>query len=482
MSVARKPMFSDEIRLSFSNTDKIFDFLLSIGMKPFVELGFMPSCMASGPQTVFHYKGNTTPPLDYPQWEWLVSSFLVHLTERYGRAEVRRWFFEIWNEPNLGGKDSPFGFWAADQEEYFRFYRRTALAVKGIDPFLRVGGPATSNNAWIPEMKRFCEESGTPLDFISTHQYPTDVVVGYGVEDSGNFISPLNLGDPEKLKTLMTNTEERKKFREEYSVFQEHLWEHVDRGVLTEMTKRAVREVAGLPLYYTEWGSLAGLPSDGPFGASFIAKTVLDGRNLATGTSFWTFSDIFEESGQESCAFHGGFGLLTQHGIPKAPYRVFQLLHQLGNRIYQKEFSEETLDVYAVDKPEAGAVQFVLVNHHSLRHPIEAQTVHVILSGGGRCVDADLQRIDDTHANALGVWEQLGSPEYLTPGQAAFLEYASEPVREKAALRQENGRVEFEVEVPPMGVVLATVYFAEAVSGSRDGLRFFDDAEPQPPI
>lgn len=459
MSVARRPMFSDEILLSFSNIDKIFDFLLSIEMKPFVELGFMPSCLASGSQTVFHYKGNTTPPRDYKQWEWLIESFLSHLIERYGRAEVRQWLFEVWNEPNLGGKGSPFGFWAANREEYFRLYKATALAVKGVDPLLRVGGPATSNNAWIPEMVSFCKENDTPLDFISTHQYPTDVIVGYGVEDSANFTNPLNLSDTEKMRTLMVDEKERKKFKKEYSVFQEHLWEHVDRGVLTEMTKRAVREAKGLPLYYTEWGSLAGLTSDGPFGASFIVKTALDGRGLAAGTSFWMFSDIVEESGQESRAFYGGFGLLTQHGIPKAPYRAFQLLHQLGSEIYRETFSDGTVDVYGVRKPESGAVQMVLVNHHSLQHPIETQTVRVVLSGGGPCVGADLQRVDETHANALSAWGHMGSPEYLTLGQEASLEGVSALVRETITLCQANGKVEFEVEVPPMGIALVTIYF-----------------------
>lgn len=95
MSVVLKPMFSQQLHQSFANIDKIFDFLVSIGMQPFVELGFMPEALASGRNTVFHYKGNTTPPAEYEQWQWLIESFLQHMIDRYGREEVRQWYFEV---------------------------------------------------------------------------------------------------------------------------------------------------------------------------------------------------------------------------------------------------------------------------------------------------------------------------------------------------------------------------------------------------
>ena len=178
MSVAAKPLLALQPKYCFTNIDKIYDFLLSIGMKPFVELGFMPECFASGNKTLFHYKANTTPPRDYNQWAAFIQMFLEHLIARYGRAEVRSWFFEVWNEPNLGGPDSPFGFWSATKEEYWKLYDVTAAAVKEVDSALRVGGPATSNNAWLPEFLVHCRTSGAPVDFVSTHHYPTDVVGG----------------------------------------------------------------------------------------------------------------------------------------------------------------------------------------------------------------------------------------------------------------------------------------------------------------
>ncbi len=109
--------------------DELFDFLQSIGMKPFLELGFMPSALASGSQTIFWYKANITPPKDYAKWEAFIAAFTRHITARYGAAEVRSWYFEVWNEPNLDGfwmgnpAKKTFDEWAPGaRAEYFKLY------------------------------------------------------------------------------------------------------------------------------------------------------------------------------------------------------------------------------------------------------------------------------------------------------------------------------------------------------------------------
>jgi xylan 1,4-beta-xylosidase len=453
MSVVRQNPGSDELILSFSNIDNIFDFLLSIGMKPFIELGFMPDCLKSKDTTVFHYQGNTAPPADYDKWARFIRSFMEHLISRYGRDEVRQWFFEVWNEPNLGGAGSQDGFWTGSMEEYFKLYQVTAEVIKSVDSFARVGGPATSNNAWIPEMIDFCKRSGAPIDFISTHHYPTDVVLGYGVEDSQNFAKP---GKDD------LDEESAEKLEEQKSVFYDHLWERVDRGVLTDMTKKAVEEAAGLPVYYTEWNSLAGMPSDGPFGSSFIAKTVLDGAGLVEGYSYWTFSDIFEEGGMPSAAFHGGFGLLTMQGVPKASYRAFQLLQELGDKMYEQKMADGTVDVYAVRKDVSGTVQLMAINHHSLLHPISEETAKITVTGlkvpEGTPLPVEIKRVDDIHGNALHRWMEMGSPKYVTPGQVCALKAASEVTAENAVVTVSGGCAEIELTVPPMGMVLVNLY------------------------
>jgi xylan 1,4-beta-xylosidase len=150
---------------NFQYVDALFDYLQSIGIKPFVELGFMPSAMASGTKTIFWWRGNVTPPRDYAQWERLIKALTTHWTERYGKAEVASWYFEVWNEPNLDG------FWAGTQDEYFKLYAHAARAVKSVDASYRVGGPATAGGDWIPEMIGYASKNSVPLDFVSTHSY-----------------------------------------------------------------------------------------------------------------------------------------------------------------------------------------------------------------------------------------------------------------------------------------------------------------------
>jgi len=146
--------------------DVLFDFLQSIGMKPFVELGFMPGALASGDKTIFWWRGNVTPPKDYNKWEALIRNLTQHWTERYGEEEVKSWYFEVWNEPNL----SP-GFWSSTQAEYFKLYASSVKAIKSVNPAYRVGGPGTAGAAWESELIDFCQKNNLPIDFVSTHSY-----------------------------------------------------------------------------------------------------------------------------------------------------------------------------------------------------------------------------------------------------------------------------------------------------------------------
>src|SRR5918999_1133751 len=275
---------------SFFNADQIFDFLLTIGMKPFVELSFMPEALASGGATVFNYEANVTPPRDYKQWATLISKLVSHWVERYGAREVREWFFEVWNEPNLNE------FWTGTQRDYFKLYRYTAEAVEQVDARLRVGGPATAANEWVEEFLDFCERNSLPADFVSTHHYPTDA---FGKETDDT-------------ETQLARSR---------------------RSVLREQAQDTFRRARGKPVYYTEWNTSSNPRDplhDEPYAAAFVAKTVMEMNGLVEGYSFWTFSDIFEENYFPSIPFHGGFGLLSLHGIAKPSYRAFQVLHRLG--------------------------------------------------------------------------------------------------------------------------------------------------------
>jgi len=381
------------LRYSFFNVDSIFDFLLNIGMKPFIELSFMPSALASGTTTCFHYRANVTPPADYGQWEALIRALARHLVDRYGLEEVRTWFFEVWNEPNLSY------FWAGSQDEYFQLYRRAALAIKRVDPGLRVGGPATSVNAWIPEMIEFCRKAEVPLDFVSTHHYPTD--------------------DPLWRNPQLSMEEFIRQFADGTS--------HYERGVLRQMAAKARAQAGDLPLYYTEWNTSAMLPDslhDDAYSAAFVAKTIADADGLVDGYSFWTFSDLFEEQGQYAAPFHGGFGLQTVHGIAKPTYRVFQMLHRLGTeRLPVTGPAEATMEMLAVR--DGTNLTLLAYNHDVPGAKVGDEEVAIAVKGLSAAGPVSLARIDECHANPKQAWVDLGSPEYPTPQQLAQIEQAS---------------------------------------------------------
>ena len=277
--------------------DKLYDFLLSINIKPFVELGFMPNALASGPQTIFWWKGNVTPPKDYQKWSELMKNLVTHFTQRYGHDEVKSWYFEVWNEPNLNP-----GFFTGNRDEYFKLYAVTAKAIKSVSPDYKVGGPATAGSAWIPEFIDFCVKNNVPVDFVSTHTYG----VNQGFLDADGSTGTILSADPQ-------------------SIYGETIR---SRKQITESAK------PNLELHYTEWSS-SYTPSDpihdSYHQAAYILNKLKNSGNAPTSMSYWVFTDIFEEAGPRTTPFHGGFGLLNYQGIRKPAFFSYHFLNKLGD-------------------------------------------------------------------------------------------------------------------------------------------------------
>lgn len=446
MSVCLKPgRFSrstEEYILSWTNIDSVFDFLISINMKPFVELGFMPGALTSGKCTIFHYNAHTSPPDDYGKWQWLIEEFVKHCVERYGTDEVRTWYFEVWNEPNLGGREAEHGFFGGNMEDYFRLYDAAAAGIKGVDPALRVGGPATADNSWVAELVQHCRDNSVPLDFVTTHNYATDLNSGikHGPkrEDFAKQVSG------EQAKTL--------------NIAKMRSWANIPRGILTEWAKETRKEAGELPLIYTEWHPSGGELSDGPFGSSFTVKTLLDNHGIVEGYSYWTFTDIFEEMGMQYIPYAGTFGMQTVQGIPKAPYNAFRLLHRLGDQIYTEHFAEGNVDIWAIRKTETNAIQLMCVNHNSPEHPIKEEKVTIRISGLESFAKATIERIDEDHANSVRRWHEIGEPVYPDRSQILNLMSASELHREPFEVTWDGDTAAMEVTLPEMGVALITLF------------------------
>ena len=407
----------DKFFYSFFNTDQVFDFLRSIGMRPFVELSFMPEALASGNTTVFHYRANVTPPKDYDQWGLLIRRLVEHWAERYGIPELRNWFFEVWNEPNEKS------FWTGSQADYFRLYSVTAAAIKKVDPLLKVGGPATADNKWIREFRDFCLQNSVPVDFVSTHHYPTDAVG----KESSDTVTQLQHTCPEVMRQDMIHVRQ---------------------------------QAGGLPVYYTEWNCSSNPRDplhDESFAAAFATKIVMDGQGLAEGYSFWTFSDIFEENYFPSVPFHGGFGLLNIHSIAKPIYRAFQMLHRLGDTQLRVKGAHDTVSAWVVrGHREATAL---LTNLAMPRHPIETEEVELHLISAPEVQRVEISRIDEDHTNPRLLWRSLGEPTYLSAADVEKLAHSAVLERDTHSWTTDSGRIRCTVSLPPQSVAAISFHF-----------------------
>jgi xylan 1,4-beta-xylosidase len=416
----------EELLYSFMNADLIMDFLLSIGMRPFLELSFMPETLASGSETVFNYRGNVTPPKDYRQWETLINKLVAHWVDRYGVREVSEWFFEVWNEPNL------HHFWTGTQEDYFKLYRHTIEAIKGVDDSLKVGGPATAQNEWIKEFLEFCEKNQLPADFITTHYYPTDA-----------------FGEP--------------------GADTEMQLANAPRTVMRDRAQEARDQARGRPIYYTEW-NITSNPRDPlhdqPFAAAFAAKVVMEVAGLVEGYSFWTFSDIFEENYFPSVPFHGGFGVLTLHGIAKPTYRTFELLHRLGTEQLAVEGTHETVDAWVTRKEQT--LTLLLTNHALPNHSIKTELVRFRLTNAPEPHTIYLERIDEDHANPQGLWQEMGEPEYLRRLDVERLKAASRVAKEPLTCAYQNRSILLDIDLPPHAVAAITIELVPHLSDRGD--------------
>ncbi|MGH9325863.1 MAG: GH39 family glycosyl hydrolase [Terriglobia bacterium] len=400
---------------NFQYVDQIYDALLDAGTRPFVELSFMPTAIASGKKTVFWYKANVTPPKDMNAWVEMVTAFARHLFSRYGGAELSGWFFEVWNEPNLD-------FWSGTQAEYFELYRRTAAALKSVDKRLRVGGPATAEAGWAPEFIQYCAQRNAPLDFFSTHIYandPQSKVFGgephYALED----VIPLAL-----------------------------------RKVRNEVT---ASPMAHLPIFITEWNSTYMNDSaltDTSFNAAFIVYTLSRCRGLVDAMSYWCFSDVFEEQGIAKDIFWGGFGLIAMRRILKPSFHAFSLLHRLGN----ERLSAGNGPAIATLRAD-GSVAIIVWNQmrrgeHGNLEPGTSLSVRMLIRGLAHRNKLSVIRVDDEHGSALPAYKHMGSPQYPTKQQLEELRQAAELPHPESSLVAGGTDTEVPIELPPGGIAL----------------------------
>ena len=408
------------VEYNFTYLDLVMDSYLELGLKPFLELGFMPGELASGTQTIFYWKGNTTPPKSYEGWKGLIQATLRHLMRRYGADEVVTWPVEVWNEPNLPG------FWEkADMQEYFRLFKESFAAVKEVDERFCVGGPAVcggSDKVWIRAFMEFCKENHIAPDFVTRHHYTTefpDYVGHYGYA---------KLMDPENPEDGFAGL-------------------HSTREIIDSFP-----EYEGLPIHITEFNT-SYIPNcplhDTNQNAAYIAHQLSRLGDDNESYSYWTFGDIFEENGVPFTPFHGGFGLVANGCIPKPTFWTFAFYKQLKEKdgicVHKDENS-------VVLRLADGSYRGILWNMAMER---TGKTQELTFTFEAEVPEYSLltKRVDEETTNPLKVWHDMGEPASLTKGQKELLQMAAQPQVSSKRMRSFDGEISMEVTLSEHAVV-----------------------------
>ncbi len=401
-------------KYNFTYVDEIYDGMLAYGVRPVVEISFMPKQLASDPNAIhpFWYKQNVSPPKDYGKWDDLIRHFAQHLVDRYGIAEVSQWYFEVWNEPNID-------FWAGNpkQATYFELYDHTARALKSISPLLRVGGPATAAADWIEPFLAHVSQQNVPIDFVSSHGYGDDTV--------------------------------------------ENLFHTNEQIPMSQRVCRAIQKVHDqiknsgrpqLPLFWTEWN----VPSYGDLGARdstyvgpALAYDIVQCDGLVQMMSYWTFDDVFEEGGVPEDPFHNGFGLIAVGGIKKPAFYDYALLHRLG---YER-LANPSNNILVTRRAD-GSLVVAVWNEVEPDQKGSSQHFRLEFRNVNSGAPVLIRRVDEQHSNSLAFYKAMGSPQYPTRAQIDQLN------RESALAPPEVTTLKnrlLEIDVPVNGLALVEI-------------------------
>lgn len=440
--------------------DELFDRMLNMGIRPFVELAFFPKEMAAtDTKHQFWWKANiSVDQNNFGKWHDLVQAFTQHVVDRYGIQEVSSWYFEVWNEPNLNP-----GFLDGTKSDYFHLYKEAALAVKSVDQSLRVGGPSTSNfvadsrfngevydknksvfwdaktintkewkGVWIEDFLAYCVKENLPVDFISTHPYPTDYAL-----------------DPETGRG-------RGSTRYVHSTRDDIEWL---RKILSKS------KYPNAEIHLTEWSTSPNsrdVMHDMLPPAAYIIKANLDCIGLCNSLSYWTFTDIFEEKGGGETIFHGGFGLINFQGIVKPSFHAYRMLHRLGS---EKLYYEDPL--FVSRNPETGKINVLAFNYpkeYEQKVPgaedagkymdASSKTVNFTLTGLDPNTIFEVETLDNNHGNAINIYREMGSPHSPTREETALLKERASSTDKEFLKPDNSGILQVSLELTPWTCIL----------------------------
>jgi len=395
---------------NFSYVDEIYDGLLERGVRPLVEISFMPRKLAFNPDALhpFWYKQNVSPPKSFERWDALITEFARHLIARYSIEDVSQWYFEVWNEPNID-------FWNGipRDKSYFDLYEHTARALKAVSARLRVGGPATAAAAWVTSFLQFAAANHVPVDFVSTHGYADDTV-----EDLFGTNENIPMDD------------------------------RVCRAVAKVRKEIQSSAMPSLPLFWTEW-SVPGMKEarDTSYVGPALANTIRECDGMVDMLAFWTFSDVFEEGGPIQRPFEGHFGLRAKGGINKPSFYAFGLLHRLGDR----RLANAAPNMLVTRRSDGSLVLAVwnLVDPDKAGTPIHLQLAFEHVPANA---PVTISLVDDNHGNTLAAYRALGSPDYPAKAQVRKMNAAT-ALAAPNRLQLDGSHLDLELQVNALALI-----------------------------
>jgi xylan 1,4-beta-xylosidase len=440
----------------WTGTDRIFDTYLARGVRPYLQIGFMPEALSIHPEPYQHewrpglkYDDISTgwafPPKDYAKWGELAYQWTKHCVQRYGRAEVEQWYFEVWNEPNGAA------YWRATPEDFQKLHDYAVAGVRRALPTARVGGPDVAGHGGkfmeafmqhIVHGKNYATgETGTPVDFISFHAKGSPVFVDGHVR----------MGIANQLRTVDTG----------FAMI----------AAVPELKSKPIVIGESDPEGCAACQSPQNGYRNGTMYSSYTAAVFMRNQELALkhGVNLeaaltWAFE--FEDQ-----PYFAGFRALATNGIDLPVLNVFRMFSKMGGQRLAAHSSAEiplaTMlkegvrgqpDVAAFASLEGRRLSIMVWHYHDddLRGPDAAVELTTTGLGKGDSALLTHYRIDDTHSNSYAEWKRLGSPIAPNDAQYARLEKAGKLAQlaptEKVSL--ENGTATLKFTLPRQGVSL----------------------------
>ena len=441
---------------NWSYVDELFDFFKEVNIKPFIELGFMPSEIKKSDETVFWWKANISGPRDIKLWTNLVVEFIKHCINRYGLEEVSTWYFEVWNEPDL-----EYVFWAGGKEEYFEFYKQTALAIKSISDKLKVGGPSVvyqvlSDNTWFEDFLSYCSDQNVPIDFISLHIYPEYYSIKTDIQDVKGIMEQMK--DPKEVLKCLKDTEKVYFGRN-----------HTHDSLVSAKDKINKSKINTLEIHITEWNACSysrNLVNDTCFVAAFIISNILDCIGKVDSMGYWTFTDSMEELKIGVSEFHGCFGLINKSGLKKPSYYAYYLLSKLGDEIISQG------DGYIITR-KGENIQILACNYayfddlflngdtsalteterYLVYEPKPDKEINISIKEISGNFKITKYKLDRKNGSVFDEWLDMGAPENMTQEELNYLKGKAKP---KITIKylELNGEYKEKLYIPVHGAQL----------------------------